>query len=216
MMEKAALLFATGNTAKLRQLTYVIQHLAAPLEVISAHVQYGDSARYAEVGADAAEIAVRGAQEVAARLGCAVAVEDTTFYVDGLGGAPGVYAGRYLREHGRAGILRALAGCPERRARIVSAAAWAAPSGEHRVWVRTVEGHIAEVERWQPGLPDWIAPTPDNPMGGGYNAIFLLEGTDRTLAEIPPAEAVSLGYREPNFCALIHFVLRQAQGLFPA
>ncbi|GAB4473720.1 MAG: XTP/dITP diphosphatase [Anaerolineae bacterium] len=212
-MEKAVLLFATGNAAKLRQLIYVAGQLGASLRVISARARYGDAARYAEVGADAAEIAARGAQEVARRLGLAAAVEDTTFHVDALDGAPGVYAGRYLREHGRTGILKALDGCPDRRARIISAAARAEPHGEPQVWVHTVAGYVAEAERWQPGLPDWIAPTPDNPMGGGYNAIFVPDGLDRTLAEIPPAEAISLGYREPVFSALIRFVLQQAQGL---
>ena len=67
----------------------------------------------------------------------------------------------------------------------------------------TVEFLIAHQERWTRGLPDWIAPTEENVLGGGYNAVFIPCGETRTLAQIPPLEALDRGYREPNFVALL-------------
>jgi inosine/xanthosine triphosphate pyrophosphatase family protein len=90
---------------------------------------------------------------------------------------------------------------------IVSAVAWATPEGTCAIWLNLVRGEIAEEERSTPGLPAWVAPSPEQPLGGGYNAIFVPEGQTRTLAEIPPDEAMSLGYREPNFRALLRFLV---------
>ncbi len=44
-------------------------------------------------------------------------------------------------------------------------------------------------------------------MGGGYNAIFAAAGETRTLAEIPPDEALRLGYREPLFHAFLSWLI---------
>ena len=112
-------------------------------------------------------------------------------------------AGRYLQAHGRAGLLRELAGCEDWRAEIVSAVAYATPDGECCVYEHRVSGQVLQQEQWTPGLPNWIAPTEESVFGGGYNAVFVPDGETRTLAEIPPLEALGRGYREPNFSALL-------------
>jgi len=173
------------------------------VHVLSARGRFGDEARYEEVGATELEIARCGALDVAARIGVPVLTEDTGLRVGALGGGPGVRAGRYLKAHGRAGLLRELAGCEDRRAAIISAVAYATPNGECMVYEHRVPGQITRQERWTPGLPDWIAPTEKSVYGGGYNAIFVPNGEARTLAEIPPVEALDWGYREPNFVALL-------------
>ena len=129
--------------------------------------------------------------------------EDTGLHVVALGGRPGIRAGRYLKAHGRAGLLRELAGREDRRAEIVSAVAYATPDGECCAYEHRVPGQILQQERWTPGLPNWIAPTEESVFGGGYNAVFAPDGETRTLAEIPPLEALDRGYREPNFSALL-------------
>jgi XTP/dITP diphosphohydrolase len=205
------LIFATGNQAKLAQLAFVIAALKAPVRLIAARERYGELAAYDEAGSTAAAISRHGAQVVAKRLGVPVLVEDTTFHVAALGGAPGVHAGRYLIEHGRAGILKALEGQTRRDATIVSAVSWATPEGDVHTWVTALQGQVAFEERWLRGLPAWIAPTPDDPLGGGYNAIFIPHGIAYTLAEVPPEDALHLGYREPNFCAAITFLLEHPE-----
>src|SRR3989344_1411625 len=54
---------------------------------------------------------------------------------------------------------------------------------------------------------DWVAPTSENSFGGGYNAIFLPNGWNKTLAEISPTEAMSWSYREQNFANVLNYIL---------
>ena len=219
-MPERTLYFATGNGAKLAQLTWIAAWLGLPVEVRSARAAFGDAARYREVGETESAIARRGALAVAARLGVPVIAEDTGLHVSALDGRPGVRAGRYLKAHGRVGLLRELHRHDDRRAEIVAAAAYATPEGRSAVYEQRVPGQIARSERWTPGMPDWIALSEDNAFGGGYNAIFCPAGESRTLAEIPPQEAVWWGYREPNFVALLCALFRctdsePSQGMRP-
>ena len=202
-MPDDTLFFATGNGAKLAQLRWIAAYHGCEVYVLSARECFGEEARYEEVGATEREIARRGALDVAARIGVPVLAEDTGLHVVALGGRPGVRAGRYLKAYGRAGLLRELAGCEDRRAEIVSAVTYATPNGECMVYEHRVPGQITRQERWTSGLPNWIAPTEESVLGGGYNAIFVPDGETRTLAEIPPIEALDWGYREPNFVALL-------------
>lgn len=201
------LVFATGNPAKLGQLRYVVAQYRFELAVLSAVDLFGAAGRYDEVGQSPGEIAARGAAIVADRVGRPVLTEDSIFAVDALAGRPGLTAGAFLKEHGRQRILQLLQGQADRCASITSAVAYAEPGREPVVWDRTLAGRITQGERWTPGLPDWIAPSPAAPLGGGYNAIFIPAGATRTLAQIPPAEALELGYREPLFYAtLLHLI----------
>lgn len=205
------LIFATTNRAKHAQLAFVIATMQAPIRLLSAEEQFGDQAHYQEVGNTASLIAENGALEVAKRTGVPIVTEDSTFHVDSMGHAPGVFAGAYLKEHGRKGILKALGDSSKRYARIVSSLAWATPYGDTSVWMQIVPGHIARREWITKGMPEWISPSPENPLGGGFNAIFIPRGDTRTFSEIPPREALLVGYREPNFCALIKFLRERAR-----
>jgi XTP/dITP diphosphohydrolase len=210
-MQSLELLFATGNTSKLAQLAFVIETLSSPVTLVPARERYGDAARYTEIGATGSDIARRGALEVAARIGEPVFTEDTTLHVAALDGRPGIHARAYLLEHGRQSLLRELDGIVDRYAEITSALAWATPEGDLRVWVRVLPGRIAAQERYGTGMPSWVAPQPDLPDGGGYNAVFIPLGETRTLAEIPPVEGLQLGYREPNFRAAVDFLRHYAR-----
>ena len=198
-----SLFFATGNRAKLAQLRWLAGHLGCKARIIRAGARFGNAARYEEVGETELEIARAGALTVARRIGVPVMAEDTGLHVAVLGGRPGIRAGRYLKEWGRTGLLRELAACDDRRADIVAAAAYATPDGECTAYEHRVPGKIAREERWTHGLPDWIAPTEETVLGGGYNAVFVPCGETRTLAQIPPLEALDRGYREPNFVTLL-------------
>ncbi len=208
-MEPTELFIATSNPSKIAQLAFVIAHLGAPIKLVSARERFGDAAKYQELGNRALAIAVRGAEAIASRTGIAVVVEDTTFHVELMNGEPGVRAGEYLKEHGRSAILRELGESQNRRAKITSAVAWATPGGDSQVWVHSVHGRIARREWVVRGVPDWVGPSPDAPLGGGYNAIFIPWGETRALSEIPPKEAIEVSYREPNFCALITFLQKR-------
>jgi XTP/dITP diphosphohydrolase len=209
-MPERTLYFATGNRAKLAQLRWVAHYLGCAVCVCSARERFGDAARYDEIGDTEFEIASTGARAVANRIGAPVVTEDTGLHVAALNGRPGVRAGLYLKTRGRAGLLCELATCGDRHAEIVAVTAYAAPDGACVTYEHRVRGQVIDEDRWVPGLPEWIAPTEGNASGGGYNAVFVPDGETRTLAEIPPVEALDLGYREPNFAALL-----QGLGLVP-
>jgi XTP/dITP diphosphohydrolase len=207
------LIFATSNLAKLGQLRYVVAQYGFDFTVASAEDLFGSAGNYAEVGHSADQIAAHGAAVVARRVDQPVMAEDTVFEVEALGGQPGVTAGAYLRTHGRRGILVAMEGQDNRQARIVSAVAYAEPGRAPTVWNRTVPGRIAHSERWATGLPAWVSPSRADPLGGGYNAIFVPAGESRTLAEIPLAEGLTWGYRERLFYACLVYLTRRARRL---
>jgi XTP/dITP diphosphohydrolase len=199
------IVFATTNAAKLAQLRFVADSLGYAVTVVPAQERYGEAAEYEEVGQTVQAIARQGALEVAARLGVPVLTEDTGLFVAALDGQPGIRAGRFLKEQGRAGMLATLAAFAspeERRAEVVSALCYATPEGRGLLLERTVTGHIADQERWGP-YPAWIAPQAPSSAGGGFNALFVPAGETRTLAEIPPEEALGWSYRERNFQELL-------------
>jgi XTP/dITP diphosphohydrolase len=205
------LYFATGNRAKLAQFRWVAARLGSNIEIASARAAFGEAAHYQEVGDTEQEIARQGALSVAARTGVPIVAEDTGLHVAALDGRPGIRAGQYLRDAGRVGLLRELTGVADRRAEIVAALAYATPDGDWLEYERRVVGTLIQHQRWTSGLPDWIGPTREDPYGGGYNCIFVPQGEVRTLAEIPPREALDVGYREPNFAALL-----EALGALPS
>ena len=205
------LIFATTNPAKLGQMRYVVEFYQFPVLVIPAADLVGEAAEYEETGRSAAEIARNGAVEVAERTGLPVMTEDSTFGVAALNGDPGTRAGAFLKECGRRALLEALGANRDRRAWVSSAVAFAAPAESPLVLARTLTGTITRQERWASDMPDWVAPTPESPLGGGFNAVFCLQGERRTLAEIPPQEGLHKGYREPLFYALLGWLLKQRQ-----
>lgn len=121
--------------------------------------------------------------------GRAAIADDTGLEVEALGGAPGVYSGRYAGEHATyadnvARLLAELAGKPpaDRRARFV-AVAFAVFPDSSEVWAEgAVEGHIAMEPRGGGGF--------------GYDPVFVPdEGDGRTFAEMSPAEKHAFSHR---------------------
>ncbi len=206
MKSRKILIFATGNKAKLAQIRFVVEHLKLPVEIVNGREVYGDKIAYDEIGSTVSQVASHGAATVARLIGEPVITEDTDFRVDALAGAPGIRAGDFLKTFGRPGILQQLAGSHNRRATISSAVGFAQPDGTSRVFFHILPGTISDQERWG-DFPDWIAPTPENRFGGGFNAIFIPDGWDRTLAEIGPVEAIPWSYRERNFVDVLDFVM---------
>jgi len=87
-----------------------------------------------------------------------------------------------------------------------SAVAYAEPHGQNEMrYSNYVEGRIAFEER-AGDFPGWIAPTAEDPFGGGFNAIFIPDGEMRTLAEISPEEALPWSYREKPFLEILKFL----------
>ena len=200
------IIFATGNKSKLAQIRFVVENFKLPVKVTGVRDFFKNYASYEEIGDTVEQVSLNGALSVAKIIGSSVITEDTDFRVEVLNGNPGIRAGEFLKNFGRSEILKRMDGIMNRSAVINSAVAYATPEGVSKVFSNRISGKISQEERFG-NFPDWIAPTSESLFGGGYNAIFIPNGWDKTLAEVGPAEAIPWSYRERNFIDAINYIL---------
>ncbi|MBI3158522.1 MAG: RdgB/HAM1 family non-canonical purine NTP pyrophosphatase [Chloroflexi bacterium] len=180
------LLIATNNPGKAREFF----ELLAPLEWV-------ELLRPADIGLDIlpeekdsdyrinAEIKARAFQ---AASGMPCIADDSGLEVDALDGAPGVYSARfgglggYSDSARRQYLLESLTGLPGPwTARFICWLAFVDREGRIAVWKGECGGKIVPEERGTDGF--------------GYDSIFEVEGTGRTMAELPPAIKNRLSHR---------------------
>jgi XTP/dITP diphosphohydrolase len=179
------LIIATTNPGKLREYAAILADL--PLTVRSLG-DIGADVDVEETGATFADNARLKAEYYARHTGHTVLADDSGLEVAALGGEPGVYSHRYAGPGAsdadrNALLLRKLADVPagRRGARFVCVIALARPDGA----VELVEGV----------LPGAIADAPRGSGGFGYDPLFVIEGEDATLAEIPAARKNQISHR---------------------
>lgn len=193
--------FATTNHGKLGQFQFVADFLGCKVSIVSAYKEFQGIQPYSEDFKTNFEIIEHGCRIVFEKVKKPIVVEDSILEVVHLNGGPGLTASEYLKEHGREGLIKELEGARDRRAKITSIVGYYA--GEVLYMFKTVvEGSIAENESYKVGEPSWIGPT-EIKVGGGFNSAFIIKGDTRTLADITAEESIDLGYREPNFKALL-------------
>ncbi|HEX5065958.1 MAG TPA: RdgB/HAM1 family non-canonical purine NTP pyrophosphatase [Myxococcota bacterium] len=180
----SALLVATGNAGKLRELRALLGDLPVTLHSLR------DFPRVAlpEEGDDYTENALAKARVAAARSGMPALGDDSGLEVEGLGGAPGPHSARYggpgLDDAGRvAHLLAALRGRTgeARRARFVCVAALALPDG--RAW--TARGEC----------PGTILEAPRGDGGFGYDPVFWSSELGAGMAELPEEQKNEISHR---------------------
>jgi len=149
-----------------------------------------------ETGATLEENARIKARALADAFGMLAVADDTGLEVDALGGAPGVYSGRYAGEHATYAdnvdkLLAELRGIAPaaRTARFATVAIARDAAGNEVVERGEVEGVIAEVARGAGGF--------------GYDPVFVpTEGDGRSFAEMTPEEKHAVSHRGRAFRAL--------------
>lgn len=185
---------ATANPDKAGEIAEI---LGSAVELLPRPPEVAD---VEETGATLTENARLKAWALVEATGRAAIADDTGLEVDALGGAPGVYSGRFAGDGATyadnvAKLLAALAGekgPTGRRARFrtVALAAW--PDGREIVVEGVVNGAIAEVAKGAGGF--------------GYDPVFVPdEGDGRTFAELAdesPAAKHALSHRGRAFVAL--------------
>lgn len=179
------LVIASGNAGKVREFAALLADLPLRVQPQPAGIDVE------ETGDTFAENARLKAQAVALASGCWALADDSGLAVEALGGAPGVHSARYADTDAARieRLLTELEGAPERAACFVCALAVADPSGVVRL----------EVEGRCPGR---ILEAPRGSGGFGYDPVFLVEGTERSFAEMAQEEKARVGHRGRAFSAL--------------
>lgn len=114
--------------------------------------------------------------------------DDSGLEVDVLGGRPGITSARFAGQEANTGknnrkLLKLMAGVPyeERTARFRCVIALASPDGLLETTEGVVAGHIV------------LRPSGDK--GFGYDPLFIPDGRDKTLAELPLEDKNSVSHR---------------------
>ena len=183
---------ATRNAGKVAELHRILAAYGVEL------VGLADVAAYEpgpETGETFAENALAKAREAAVATGLPAVADDSGLAVDALRGMPGVLSARWAGRHGddpanNALLLGQLADVPDERrgAEFVCAAAWALPDGREGVVEGRLRGQLLRATRGTNGF--------------GYDPLFLPDGSERTSAELTPAEKDAVSHRGQAFRAL--------------
>jgi XTP/dITP diphosphohydrolase len=182
---KPKLLIATNNQGKVREIRAILQDL--DIELVTP-ADLGLELDVEEDGQTYAENANKKALAFSSASGLTALADDSGLEVDALEGAPGLHSARYAPlpnatdADRRAILLLNLSRNPRPWvARFRATVAIASPGRG----VRTVEGVC----------PGEIIPEERGEGGFGYDPIFRLEGSDKTMAELDMEEKNRLSHR---------------------
>jgi XTP/dITP diphosphohydrolase len=193
---KHSLVVATNNRGKLDELRHLLSGLDVELlslqDVSRKHIEVIEDGDTFEANA------IKKAREVAAITMMLTIADDSGLEVDALGGDPGVRSARYAGERAtdaenNAALLAALDALDadargdrtdDFKARFRCVLALVDPfvrDGEPYVTSGTCAGKITR--------------TPRGAGGFGYDPLFLVEGTDKTMAELTEEEKNTISHR---------------------
>lgn len=166
------LIAATHNRGKMREIAALLEDMPV---VVKCLADVGPDFNVVEDGETFAENAVKKAEAVARRYGCAALADDSGLFVDALGGQPGVYSARFAGEdatdaQNNEKLLELLKGEKDRSARFVCVMALAIPGKETQTVEGTCQGRILE--------------DPAGRGGFGYDPLFVPEGYGETFAQL--------------------------------
>ena len=184
-----ALLIATGNAGKAREFREMLGASRFAWRSL-ADVPAGPDVE--ETGHTFRANACIKASAYALRYQTWTLADDSGLEVDAVNGGPGVLSARWAVHNGtgrgdadnNTTLLQQLKGMPDARrtARFVCVLALADPQGRIILTVRdTMEGRILHAPRGANGF--------------GYDPLFLVDGSDRTSAEMSPDEKHALSHR---------------------
>ncbi len=177
-------ILASNNAAKLRELRDILEDLG--IHVLSQQ-EAGCNFEVEETGETFAENAYLKAAAVTRATGKPAVADDSGLVVEALGGEPGVYSARYSGSHDHtdahrcAYLLEKMAGKENRRAWFVSSVCCTFPNGD----ILRAEGRCAGE----------ILTACRGTGGFGYDPLFLVEGTGKTMAEMTPEEKNAVSHR---------------------
>ena len=179
------LLIATRNRGKLLEIE---SFLAGIVEKVSCSADYDGFPDTVEDGETFEQNALKKAREAMIFSGLPALADDSGLVVEALGGCPGVYSARFAGEGAddsanNRKLLEELEGVPPRlrQSAFVCVMAFVAPDGQEQTFTDRVNGRILLEERGKNGF--------------GYDPLFLVDGFERTMAELTVAEKNLISHR---------------------
>jgi len=186
------LVVATRNHGKLQEIRSLLDGLVANVRCAADFAGFPETI---EDGLTFRDNALKKAREAMGFSGLPALADDSGLVVDALDGRPGVYSARFAGEGaGDAAnnrrLLEELDGIPldRRQAAFVCALAYVTPDGDEQVFSGRVGGAILSEARGDGGF--------------GYDPLFLVDGFERTMAELTLQEKNAVSHRGQ---ALQHF-----------
>jgi XTP/dITP diphosphohydrolase len=179
------LIVATRNHGKLKELRQLLSGL---VEAVSCAADFPDFPETVEDGSTFEENALKKAREAMLYSGLPALADDSGLVVDALDGRPGVYSARFAGEGAgdvanNQRLLKEMNRVPhgQRQAAFVCALAFVTPDGCEQLFSGRIAGLILDNERGSGGF--------------GYDPLFLVEGFDRTMAELSLGEKNAVSHR---------------------
>ncbi|MBX3233742.1 MAG: RdgB/HAM1 family non-canonical purine NTP pyrophosphatase [Labilithrix sp.] len=192
---KHSLVVATNNRGKLEELRHLLAGL--DLEILSLADVSKKKVSIVEDGDTFEENAVKKATEVAGLTMMLTLADDSGLEVDVLGGAPGVRSARYAGERAtdsenNAQLLAALDALSNE-----DLTARGDFTAQFRCVLALVDPFVRDGEPFvvEGVCRGKITRTPRGSGGFGYDPLFLVEGTDKTMAELSEEEKNRISHR---------------------
>lgn len=179
------LLVATRNRGKIKEIRALLDGL---VEEVICGADLPDLPETVEDGATFSDNALKKGREACKATGLPVLADDSGLVVDGLDGRPGVFSARFAGPDADDGannskLLHEVAGLSEveRSAAFVCSMAFVSPDGVEQLFEGRVGGMIIDQPRGEHGF--------------GYDPLFLVDGYQQTMAELPLDEKNRISHR---------------------
>jgi XTP/dITP diphosphohydrolase len=183
------LVMATRNKGKMVEITALLAGLVGQ---VSSAADFTDFPETVEDGATFEENALKKAREASAFSGLPALADDSGLVVAALNGRPGVFSARFAGVDAtdaanNAQLLKECSNVPDgrRQAAFVCVLAFVTPEGDEQLFTGRIAGKIAAELRGE-----W---------GFGYDPLFLVDGFERSMAELTLAEKNSISHRAQAF-----------------
>ncbi|CAI3457092.1 ribonuclease PH [Enterococcus cecorum] len=179
------IMIATGNMGKAKEFEKMFAKAGYQIKTMK---DFPELPEVQETGQTFEENARLKAETIANILQCLVLADDSGLTVDALGGMPGIYSARFAGEQksdasNNAKLLHELTDVADenRTAQFHCTLVFAAPQKESLVVEGIWNGRIARIPRGENGF--------------GYDPLFIVDGLEKTSAELTPEEKNEISHR---------------------
>ena len=180
------IVIASTNQGKIKEIKAMLNEIG--IEVRSIQDVFEKEIDIEETGQTFQENALIKAQTICNMINKPTLADDSGLEVDAIGKKPGIYSARFAGENAtdeenRQKLIKSLKNIPmsQRSARFVSAIAVVFPDGKEFVVRGTCEGNIGFEEKGKNGF--------------GYDSLFIVDGYNKTFAEIPSSVKNAISHR---------------------